>query len=79
MALVPVLNVALMFREAIAGRFNWTLIGLTLLVEAVLVVATLRLAAYVLRFEDFLVGSHGGSLVKFLRARQVRPGARGAR
>ena len=79
MALVPVLNVALMFREAIAGRFNWTLIGLTLLVEAVLVVATLRLAAYVLRFEDFLVGSHGGSLVKFLRAQRLRPGAKGAR
>jgi sodium transport system permease protein len=79
MALVPVLNVALMFREAIAGHFNWPLIGLTLLVEAVLVVATLRLAAYVLRFEDFLVGSHGGSLVKFLRAQRLRPGAKGAR
>jgi ABC-type Na+ efflux pump permease subunit len=79
MALVPVLNVALMFREAIAGHFVWPLIGLTLLVEAVLVVATLRLAAYVLRFEDFLVGSHGGSLVKFLRAQRLRPGAKGAR
>jgi sodium transport system permease protein len=79
MALVPVLNVALMFREAIAGHFDWPLIGLTLLVEAVLVVATLRLAAYVLRFEDFLVGSHGGSLVKFLRAQRLRPGAKGAR
>ena len=78
-ALVPVLNVAIMFREAIAGHFNGPLIGVTLLVEAVLVVATLWLAAYVLQFEDFLVGSHGGSLVKFLRARQVRPGARGAR
>jgi hypothetical protein len=45
----------------------------------VLVVATLWLAAYVLQFEDFLVGSHGGSLVKFLRAQRLRPGAKGAR
>ena len=78
-ALVPVLNVAIMFREAIAGRFDWPLIGLTLLVEAVLVVATLWLAAYVLQFEDFLVGSHGGSLVRFLRAQRLRPGVKGAR
>lgn len=77
-ALIPILNVALMFREAIAGHFDWPLIGLTLLVEAALVVATLWLAAYVLRFEDFLVGSHGGSLFKFLRARRNRRGARGA-
>jgi sodium transport system permease protein len=78
-ALVPILNVALMFREAIAGHFDWPLIGLTLLVEVVLVAATLRLAAHVLRFEDFLVGSHGGSLAKFLRAQRLRPGAKGAR
>ena len=31
------------------------------------------------RHEDFLVGSHGGSLVKFLRAQRLRPGAKGAR
>lgn len=78
-AMVPILNVALMFREAIAGHFDWLLIGLTLLVEVVLVAATLRLAAHVLRFEDFLVGSHGGSLAKFLRAQRLRPGAKGAR
>lgn len=77
-ALVPILNVTLMFREAIAGRFDWPLIALTLAVEAVLVLATLRLASHVLRFEDFLVGSHGGSLVKFLRAHRARPGAKGA-
>ncbi len=78
-ALVPVLNVAIMFREAIAGHFDGPLIGLTLLVEAALVVATLWLAAYVLRFEDFLVGSHGGSLVKFLRGKKPQPAAKGAR
>ncbi|MCU0224090.1 MAG: ABC transporter permease subunit [Acidobacteria bacterium] len=78
-ALVPVLNVALMFREAIAARFDWALIALTLLVEAALVAVTLFLAARVLRFEEFLIGSHGGSLVKFLQSRKRIPGAARAR
>jgi len=78
-ALIPVLNVAIMFREAISGRFDWPLILLTLAVEAVMVMATLRLAAHVLRFEDFLIGSHGGSLFRFLRSRGGFRAAKGTR
>lgn len=78
-ALIPVLNVAIMFREAISGNFHWPLILLTLAVEAVLVAVTLALAAHVVRFEDFLIGSHGGSLVRFLRSRGGLAAARGAR
>jgi small subunit ribosomal protein S2 len=56
-------------REAIAGRFSLGLTGLTFLVELVTIGACLWLAAWVLRFEDVLVGSYSGSLAKLVRER----------
>jgi sodium transport system permease protein len=69
LALIPIINVAMVFREAIAGTFHWHLIGITLGVEVMCVALALWLAAAILRYEDFIMGSYGGNLVKFLKER----------
>lgn len=76
-AALPVVNVALVFRDAIAGIYRWPLIGIALAVEAVSVALLLSLAAAVLRHEDFVIGSYGGNLGRFVRDRIL--GARGRR
>lgn len=79
LALIPVVNVMLMFREAISGVFNWPLIAVTIAAELAVIALCLRLAAFILQFEDFLLGTAEGSLVKFLKAKWGRPAApRGA-
>jgi sodium transport system permease protein len=67
-ALVPVANVAQMIKDAIRGVYLWPLILETVLVEGLLVLLCLVVARFVLRFEEFLLGSHGGSLWRFLKA-----------
>ncbi len=67
MAMIPIANVALMFREAITGIYRWPEVAITLAVQVAAVVACLALARWVLRFEDVLIGSYSGSLAKFLR------------
>jgi ABC-type Na+ efflux pump permease subunit len=76
LAAVPVANVVMMIREAIAGVFHWPQIGLTLVVSCILIALAIRLAGFVLRFEDVVVGSYGGSLTTFLRQRLFAGGAR---
>jgi sodium transport system permease protein len=75
LAAIPVANIAMMIRDAINGIFLWPLIGLTLAVTLLLVVACLLLARTILGFEDFLLGSYDGSFWRFLRDR-LRPGAK---
>lgn len=77
-ALVPVANVILLFREAIAGVFNWPMIGLTLLIQVALVALCLYLARQVLRLEEVLTGTYGGNFQRFLKERLARRGS-GAR
>ncbi len=69
MALVPIANVALMFREVIGGIYRWPEIAITLTVQLVAIAACLAAARWVLRFEDVLIGSHAGSFAKFLKSR----------
>lgn len=76
-AAVPVVNVALVFRDAISGVYRWPLIGITLAVEAASVVLLLLLAAAILRQEDFVIGSYGGNLGRFLRVRIFASRGRG--
>jgi sodium transport system permease protein len=68
-SLIPVANVAQMIKDAIRGVYIWPLIFQTLVVEVALVIVCLWVARFVLRFEDFLLGSHGGSFWRFLRER----------
>ncbi|MBP7146052.1 MAG: ABC transporter permease [Acidobacteria bacterium] len=72
LALIPIVNVTMVFREAIFGVYHWPLIAVTLLSGVVVIALCLRLAAFVLQFEDFVIGSHGGSLLKFLRGKARR-------
>ncbi len=69
LALIPVANVAMVVREAIAGVINWPLIALTAAVEIVAVAACLFVATRVLAFEDVLVGGFNGSFFKFASQR----------
>jgi sodium transport system permease protein len=69
LALIPVVNVAMVFREAVAGVFHWPLIALTIAVEVACIALALWLATVVLRYEDFLLGSYGGNFSKFLKQR----------
>ena len=71
-AMIPVLNVAMMFREAIGGVYNWKLIVITTMVEAATVILALRLSITILKYEDFVMGSYGGSFGKFLKERLFR-------
>ncbi|MDR0842276.1 MAG: hypothetical protein LBP68_02530, partial [Acidobacteriota bacterium] len=68
-ALIPLVNVTMVFREAIAGVYHWPLIGLTLLVEALSVILCLKLAGVILHHEDVLMGGYAGSFSKFVRQR----------
>jgi sodium transport system permease protein len=79
LALVPVINVALMFRDAIGGVYRWPLVLLTIAVEALTIVACLALARAILRFEEVMMGSFSGSVFKFARERLLsRRGSGGA-
>jgi sodium transport system permease protein len=69
MALIPVVNVAMVFREALGGVYHWPLITITIISEASCVFLALWLATVILRYEDFLIGSYGGNLGRFLKER----------
>lgn len=71
-ALLPIVNVAMMFRQAIVGFYDWKLIGVTLAVELVCIAAALRLAYAILRHEDFVMGNYHGTLSRFVRQRLFR-------
>ena len=68
-ALIPIVNVTMMFREAIAGVFHWRLIATTVAVEVVCVTVAIRVAATILNQEDVVTGSYSGSFGKFFRER----------
>jgi sodium transport system permease protein len=72
-ASIPVANVAMMIRDAINGIFLWPLIFQSLAVNLVVVVIFLTVARFILRFEDFLMGSFDGSFWRFAKDR-MRPG-----
>jgi sodium transport system permease protein len=72
MALIPVANVTMMIREAIQGIYHWRLIGLTVAVEIACVIIALRIAGLVVRHEDFVLGSYGGSFGKFAKERLLK-------
>ncbi len=69
MALIPVANVTMMIREAMQGIYHWRMIGLTLAAEATCVCVALWVAMRILRHEDFVMGSYGGSFGKFAKER----------
>jgi ABC-type Na+ efflux pump permease subunit len=69
-ALVPLANVTMMFREALTGTYKWPLIALTLGVQACAILLALLIASRLARFEDALVSSPRAALVRLFRRRR---------
>lgn len=74
LALIPIVNVAMMVREAISGTFHWLQIGTTIAVEAATVAGCLWLATMILRYEDVVIGSYSGSFATLLKQRLLGRG-----
>lgn len=75
LALIPVVNIALLIREALAGTLQWQLAVVSALSAVAAIVLWVRLAALALRFEDVVMGSYGGSLARLVKQRFLhRPG-----
>ncbi len=72
LALIPILNLTLVLREAISATFNWPLIGLTFAVELATIAMLLALARRVLRTEDVVHAGQSSSLGQFLRRQLAR-------
>lgn len=72
LAFVPIANVTLMVRAAIAGGLGWPQVGITLVVSLVLIALSIWLATFILQFEDVVTGSFQGGLRRFLQQRLVR-------
>lgn len=75
LALVPIANVAMALGDAVRGVYHWPLLALTLVVALASVAVCLFVARRVLGFEDLLVGSYGGSFLRFARERLIAPAA----
>ena len=69
LACVPIVNVTLMVREALSGVFHWPLISLTVASSLLVIGLCLRLASFLLQFEDIFLGSFNGSFNRFLQPR----------
>jgi hypothetical protein len=62
-------NVTLMVREALSGVFHWPQIGLAVASSLLVIALCLRLATFLLQFEDVVLGSFNGSINKFIQQR----------
>ncbi|HEY5909443.1 MAG TPA: ABC transporter permease [Verrucomicrobiae bacterium] len=72
LAIVPIVNVTLMLRDALSGHFVWPPALLTVFVSLAAILLSLKLAAFIIQFEDVVMGSYNGSLAKFIRQRVCR-------
>ena len=72
LALVPVVNLTLMVRAAVTGSFPVLPILITVLVSTALIGVCIKIATYVLQFENVMMGSYNGSLLKFLKESALR-------
>lgn len=71
MAAIPVVNICMVFREAVAGVYHWPQIGITVLVELACIGLFLWIATVILRYEDIMIGSYEGNFIKFLKDRML--------
>jgi len=74
LALVPVMNVTMMFREAIQGIYHWPLIGITVAVELACIAAAMFIATTLVKYEDLVTGTYSGSFLKFALGQIKRRG-----
>jgi sodium transport system permease protein len=69
LALIPIMNVTMMFREAIQGTYHWPMIGITVAVELTCIAAAMFTATTLLKYEDLVTGTYSGSFLKFALSR----------
>jgi sodium transport system permease protein len=79
LAFVPIVNVVMLIRTIISGVFLWPQIGITLAVSAAMILGAIRVATYVLRFEDVMLGSYSGSFNRFFAERVLKRAPKTAR
>lgn len=70
-AFLPVGNITMMVRSAVSGSFPWLPMTITVLVSLTLIAACLAVAAFILRFEDVVLGSYNGSFIRFIKERAI--------
>ena len=63
--------------DADSGRWLGSLASNRRIIQVAAVALCLTLARYVLGFEDVLLGSYSGSLLKFVKQRMLRRGKTG--
>lgn len=66
-AFIPVVNVAMMFRQAIVGSFDWRPMVITLAIEFLFVAGALKLATMIVDRDGFMLEGPRGSLLQTLR------------
>ena len=66
-ALIPVVNVAMMFRQALSGYFDWKPMAITVAMEILFVTLALKIATSLVEREDFMMDSSGGAFLRFIR------------
>ncbi len=71
-ALIPIVNVTKLFASSVVGQINWATASITLASEVVCIVLALRLASFVVSFEDVLIGSYSGNLGRFFKERLLK-------
>jgi sodium transport system permease protein len=69
LACVPIANVTMMVREALSGVFHWLQIGVAVASSLLVIALCLRLATFLLQFEDVVLGSFNGSFNRFMQQR----------
>lgn len=72
LACVPVVNVTMMVRSAVEGKFPPLPIAVTCVVSLLMIAVCIRVAAWILRFEDVMLGGGSGGLKQFVKERVFR-------
>lgn len=72
MAVIPVINVIMVIRDAILSTYGLPQIALTFASQALFVTLAVTFAQWVLSNEDVYMGTHEGGLGRFLRGRLTR-------
>jgi len=69
LAFVPVVNLTLLVRQAISGNLHWGPAVITVLVSLLAIGLCLRVAGFVLQFEDVVTGAYRGTFFQLARRR----------
>ncbi len=69
LASVPVVNVFMLIRSAVSGQFPAVPVAITLIVSVLLIYVSLRIATFILRFEDVMLGAYRGNFKRFVQER----------